>query len=516
MPPPSDDSLAVAQTRPARRRRIVVRTLLLVLLASWTATAVWHTHKPLPEGVHVAGEWHEVPEHGVTFIADITAADGYGRVFTSHAIFDEILSIVGAAREFLVLDFFLFNDFAGSPDGARLPLRPLTAELRDALIARKQQEPGLRILFITDPVNEVYGGESSPDLARLRAAGIDVVVTDLTRLRDSNFAYSALWRLALGWWSGTDDGGFLPHPFAQDREGVGVIAWARLANFKANHRKLVIADDGRGGLVGLVTSANPHDGSSAHSNVALRIEGPALEPLLESELAIARFSGWQGELQRPAPARDGSAVPGSGPQAVPVARVQVLTEGAIERAVLERIDAALEGDSIDIAMFYLSDRDVVDALLAASRRGVRVRLILDPNKDAFGRAKSGIPNRPVATELVAASDGAIRVRWYRTHGEQFHTKLVMVYGPETLWLTAGSANLTRRNLDDYNLEANVAVEVASNSLLALQAREYFETLWSNRAALGTEYTADFGVYSDPAQSRYWLYRIMEATGLSTF
>ncbi len=92
----------------------------------------------------------------------------------------------------------------------------------------------------------------------------------------------------------------------------------------------------------------------------------------------------------------------------------------------------------------------------------------------------------------------------------------MVYGPERLWLTLGSANLTRRNLADYNLEANLAVEVARSSALAMQALDYFETLWSNRAALGIEYTADFAVYADPAQSHYWLYRLMEGTGLSTF
>ncbi len=73
--------------------------------------------------------------------------------------------------------------------------------------------------------------------------------------------------------------------------------------------------------------------------------------------------------------------------------------------------------------------------------------------------KNGLPNQPVASELVAASDGAIHVRWYRTHGEQFHTKLAMVYGPERFWLTVGSANLTRRNLADYNLEANLAIEL---------------------------------------------------------
>jgi phosphatidylserine/phosphatidylglycerophosphate/cardiolipin synthase-like enzyme len=92
----------------------------------------------------------------------------------------------------------------------------------------------------------------------------------------------------------------------------------------------------------------------------------------------------------------------------------------------------------------------------------------------------------------------------------------MIYGRDRLWLSLGSANFTRRNLADYNLEANVALDVTRSSALALQVVEYFETLWENRAPLGIEYTADFGVYADPAQTHYWLYRVMESTGLSTF
>jgi phosphatidylserine/phosphatidylglycerophosphate/cardiolipin synthase-like enzyme len=167
-------------------------------------------------------------------------------------------------------------------------------------------------------------------------------------------------------------------------------------------------------------------------------------------------------------------------------------------------------------MFYLSERALVEALLAAAERGVEVRLLLDPNKDAFGRQKGGIPNRPVASELVSRSDGAIRVRWYRTHGEQFHTKLVMIRGAERLWLTLGSANLTRRNVGDFNLEANLAVEAPLGASLAQDAERYFETLWNNRAPAGIEYTADFGTFADPAQASYWAYRILEASGLATF
>ncbi len=69
---------------------------------------------------------------------------------------------------------------------------------------------------------------------------------------------------------------------------------ARLLNFKSDHRKLAITGDDHGSLLGIVSSANPHDASSAHSNIGLRLEGPALLPLLQSSLAVARMSGWRG------------------------------------------------------------------------------------------------------------------------------------------------------------------------------------------------------------------------------
>lgn len=502
--------------RPPPPRRTWRRIVLFALLIVWAGTAVWETEKPLPPGTHTHAEWQVSSPADVSFIADITTADAYGRAIMSQDIFDQVLAIVRGAQRFLVIDYFLFNAHRGKAGGPA-PTRALSSELRDALIEQKKLKPDLRILFITDPINDVYGGDPSEDLRRLRDAGVDVVVTNLDALRDSNYIYSSFWRLAISWWAGDGSGkGWLPNPLDEQSQDVTFSAWARLVNFKANHRKVIIGDDGGPGLVGIVTSANPHDGSSAHSNVAVRIAGPALAPLLDSEMEVARFSGWQGviavEPSRVAPPANDSTQLETGQ----IVRTQVLTEGAIRDSVVEHIDAAVRGESIDIAMFYISDRKVIDALLDAADRGVTVRLILDPNKDAFGHEKNGIPNRPVASELVAASNGAIHVRWYRTHGEQFHTKLVMVYGTDRLWMSLGSANLTRRNIGDYNLEANVAVETARASALGTQVLNYFDTLWGNRAGMGIEYTADFGVYADPTQANYWLYRIMEATGLSTF
>jgi phosphatidylserine/phosphatidylglycerophosphate/cardiolipin synthase-like enzyme len=495
------------QTRPPRRRW--GRWVRYGFLALWAAVALWHLFKPLPAGASIRGAVVSTPLQDLQFLRDVTSADVFGEPVVDQQIFDAMLRLVGEAREFLLLDFFLFNSQRGAAVGSR-PYRELSVELRDALLARKRAVPGLRVLVICDPINDVYGALPSRDFAALRGAGIDVVAVDLDELRDSNPIYSAFWRLTTRWWAGAEGQGTLSNPLDAGPDRVTFGAWARLLNFKANHRKVILGDDGRGGLTGIVTSANPHDASSLHSNVGLRVSGPALLPLLESERALARESGWKDEwpyfdMPPPIPASPDTT-----------AQVQVLTEGEIGSVILRNVAGTRGGDSIDVAMFYLSDRDVVRALIAAARRGVAVRVILDPNKDAFGRTKNGIPNRSVATELGAASDGAIKVRWFRTHGEQFHSKLVAIRGADEFWFTLGSANLTRRNLDDFNLEANVAASVPPGSQLAQQISGWFEGLWTNRGPPEMEYTAEFGTYADPAQGTYWLYRLMEATGLSTF
>jgi phosphatidylserine/phosphatidylglycerophosphate/cardiolipin synthase-like enzyme len=493
-------------------RRWLPRAILAAFFIAWCAIAGWQTAKPLAPGVHVAGPYYEVPTAELGFLTDVTTADAFSQRLMTQSIFDATLALVNEAQGFLLIDYFLFNDDGGpSPAAGGAPQRPMSSELRAALLARRAADPTLPILVIADPINVHYLTDLTPELMELEAAGIDVVVVDLDRLRDSNAGYSALWRIGFKWWLKARAGSLLPNPLDGTSGRVSLGAWMRLANFKANHRKVALTRDTEGRLRGIVSSANVHDASSAHSNVALEVRGPALETLLDSELAIARWSGWQGALPAPLAARAGDEPPDT-----PRSRVAVLTEGAILEALLDRLRVAATGTSIDVAMFYLTQRDVIEALVEAARRGATVRVLLDPNKDAFGYEKSGLPNRPMASELLAASNGAVRVRWYRTHGEQFHVKLVAVRDDRLTWFTLGSANLTRRNVLDYNLEANVAVETPTSGALAGEISQWFETLWSNRAPAGVEYSADAEVYADPSQGRYWLYRWMEGSGLSTF
>jgi phosphatidylserine/phosphatidylglycerophosphate/cardiolipin synthase-like enzyme len=494
-----------ASASPARRR-FKKRWLLWGALSLWLLVGLWHSFKPMPSGTDIASDF--VTPDDVRFLYDLTYADGQGHLHHEQQIFDEVFNIIDTAQSFVVADFFLLNDLMGA-DSA--PLRPLSAQLVQRLAARKQVRPDLQVLLLTDPINQVYGGVRSALLQQLRAAGIDAVVVDLNQLRDSNPLYSSLWRMFGQWWGNAVGKGSMPNPFDAEPAQLTLRSWLALLNFKADHRKLIVADRDNGQLVGLITSANPHDASSAHCNVAVAFASSSVvKAMVDSELSLAGHAGWHGHVYVSAP---GTSPVASSASAV---RIAYRTEQSISEHLLAAIDRTRGGDAIQIATFYLSDRSLIAALLAAAERNVAVQLILDPNKDAFGRAKDGVPNRPVATELVSRSAQKIQVRWYRTHGEQFHTKLALVRRGRELTASLGSANLTRRNLDNYNLEANLALEMPVEDAVAVTMLGYFARLWNNEGQSGVEFTAPFGAYRDTDSKRYWRYRFMEATGLSTF
>jgi PLD-like domain len=512
---PEPDALPGAPLKIPRPRW---RRLLLLPAALWLGLAIWHTHKPLPAGLHVDGAMVATPADSLRFLTDVTAMDAAGNKVHHQSIHAATLELVRGARDFLVLDYFLFNS-QGGPAGPlqyEAGLAPVSRELIAAIRELKLAQPALPVLLLVDPINDYYRGSALPELAALEELGVAVVVTELDALRDSNPVYSATWRMLFAWWLPTDGKGSVTNVLDAAGPELRVGALLRLPNFKANHRKVALTGDGAGSLIGIVTSANPHDASSAHSNVALRIEGEALRPLLMSELAIAGFSGWSdAELRAFVSDAGSSSGTGAAPEAPSAdTLVAVVTEGAIRATLIARLTATQRGDTIDLAQFYLSERGVIQALLAAAHRGVTIRLLLDPNRDAFGFEKSGIPNRPVGNELIEDSGGAIALRWYRTHGEQFHAKLASVRSADRVWIMLGSANLTRRNIGDLNLEANAVVDTPAASAVALAVSRWFDMLWSN--AGGMDYSTEAATWRDDSLLHYWKYRLMEASGLSTF
>jgi len=250
-------------------------------------------------------------------------------------------------------------------------------------------------------------------------------------------------------------------------------------------------------------SANPHDASSSHSNVALEIRGDIAQDIYDTEKGVASFSGMR--LAHFDMGRDNDKDQGL--------RAQVFTENAIRKAILEEVEATVPGDNINIAMFYLSERKIIKALIDAANRGVDIRIILDPNKDAFGYKKIGVPNRQVAREILNKTGGKIRVRWYDTRGEQFHSKMVFIEGSGRSVIILGSANLTRRNLCNYNLELDALVQGIGHEPIFAEAGHYYDRIWSNQDGI---FTVDYDVYRDDSFIKTVICRIQERLGLSSF
>lgn len=430
----------------------------------------------------------------VRFLVDETWVDANGIRHVKQEIFDSVFEMIKQAEEFILLDLFLVNDFGYVPGPC---MRPLSQELADKLVAKRKSNPEVAIIFITDPMNSIYGSVVSPQFKALEEAGVEVVWTDLNKMRDSNPLYSKPWRLLVKPF-GTGPGKTVRNPMGEGR--VSMRSLLKLMNFKANHRKVVVTDKSF-----LITSANPHSASSAHWNVALRVDGSGSEMVCEAESAILKFSGAE-EVAASLPAFEASANISTGH------RIELLTERKIKDKVLDLLARAAPGSRIDLCMFYLSDKVVVKAFAKAKKRGCDVRVILDPSKDSFGRTKNGVPNRQSGAKLVKAG---IPLRWSQTHGEQCHVKMLYVEHPDqTATLMLGSCNYTRRNMNNYNAECNVAVTAPVDDANMKRTREVFDRWWSNSNE--RVYTTEYATYKDHSLWRRFTAWWMESTGMGTF
>lgn len=487
------------------------------MLIAWVITALWYSDRRLPPGLRVGSPWQTLPASQVRFIRDLSAADASGAALWERQIDTSMEAMIAQARDIVVLDTGIFGDLpASGPRASRLRVAPtVAANLAETLLRAKQQQPGLQVLLLVDPASDEFTAATGP-IQRLRTAGINVVTVDVNRLRSANAPFVAFWQLCCRWWSHADGPGNWPNPVGLGPAGVTMGLWGKTAPYQRSHRQLLIADDGAGDLRGIIFSRPVNAEAALHSACGLQIAGAALESALESEFVVAQFSGWSGggtmqarsqhlvEHQRQVglttPARDD------------MARARVTSEQVVSDAMLEQINATVAHDTIDIAALYLSQRELIHALLDAARRGVSIRLLLDPNKDGYGYERSGQPNRVVASELVSGSDGAVRVRWYRTHGEQFSAGIMLIRGADHTSLFVGTSELSRHDLNDFNLAAAFLVELPPAATAGVEAMTWFDTLWFNRVSGGVEYSSDADIYADASEVRYWQYRLMEAAG----
>ena len=472
-----------------RKKYVFVFLFCLVVLAG-----IYHSCKFLPEGISYEGSDFMLSEEEVDFLYDLTYEAGGERVY-DHEIFDSIFEVIDGAERYILIDMFLWSK------SEEASIRDIGQEMTDHLVARKMEVPELEIVVVTDSFNNGYGSFKVGYFEEMRAVGIDVVYTDLDGLRDSNLLYSPIWRVFFQIF-GEPPVGWISIPGYE--EDGSIWAFLKLMNFKANHRKTMIADCGDE-MCSFVISANPAASGAEHSNVGMMMKGGIYEDIYDSEKAVLEMSGydlgnWNFDFVEERVEKRAT-------------EVRFLTEGKIEKAIIEEIDESVAGEEIKVAIFYFSDRDVADALLRASERGVDIEIVVDPSKTGFGKDKFGIPSRMVADELVEKSGGKIKVRYYDTDEEQFHTKMIVFVREGRVIVILGSCNYTRRNMDDLNLEANVRVVASADSDVAVEVLAYFRKIWYNE---GGHYSVEFDSFESPSILRKVQYRFQEFSGAGTF
>jgi hypothetical protein len=425
----------------------VAKFLVLLLLLAWLSLVFWNSAKPLPPGTHTVSQTSRLSEADVDFLSE---RPGHSDTLAAD------LSAIDHAEQLIVLD-----------------RSPVGAETARHLLARRHLRPNLKIVLVTDPGSELLGGTTPRTLASLEQVGMIVVRVRLDRLRDSNPLYTGVWRLVFGWWS---------DPFDETPAEISVAAWARSQNFKADQRQILVADDGSGGWTAVIAAAD------AHTSLVLR--GALARAMVTSELQVAAWSTDDDRLP---------AAPPMGGRGVGDIDARFLTEGGIETALLDAMAAAGSGDEIRIAVAILSDRPFILAVTRAATRGAHIQLLLAPN---------ATPNRIVAHELLRDGGGRIEVRWSSFDAGAAHPKLLLVQHRNDVWMNWGSANFTRRNLADLNLESAVELRMPARSAPARAAADYFAKAWATAAAGSS--------YADVPITAYWRYRFAEATGLSGF
>ncbi|KZE50560.1 phospholipase D family protein [Rossellomorea marisflavi] len=482
-----------------KKKRWLIGLAIIMLLST---IMFYQRTKPLPDGVSYAGGIHSIPEEDVEFIYDLTYQKD-GKEEYDHSIFDEVNKTVSEAEDFLILDLFLFNGY--TKNDRNYP--KISEELSKTIQERMKEKPDLKVVFISDDVNTTYGSHKADQLEPLKELGAEVIFTDLDRLRDPNLLYSGVWRAGIQWF-GQKGNGWLPNPMAPSAPEVTARSYLKLLNVKANHRKVVISEK-----EGMVLSANPHDASGFHSNIAFRVKGDILKDMIKAEKAVAAFSG--GNMNAFPSDKEVDElithVEASGGKEV---KAQILTERKVQTNVVKALDKAKEGDEVWIGMFYLADRDIIDAIENAADRKVDVRMVLDPNQNAFGQEKIGLPNLPIASELNKLDNEHISIRWYNTNKEQYHTKFIYVKGKESSTVIGGSSNYTSRNLDDYNLEENILFTGAPDSRLMTDVDDYFQRIWNNEN--GT-YTVEYKKYQDKLPIfKYIMYVLQKVFQVTTY
>jgi len=249
-----------------------------------------------------------------------------------------------------------------------------------ALLERKLAE-GVEVRVLVDAFGSRPNGEARGMFTGLAESGAQIVVNDVLPL---------------------DRDGLYP----DDRH----LDWRQDEVGRADHRKLYVVD----GKIAWTGGAGieDHFENGGFHDVMVRVTGDVVR---QAQAAfLTSFRGHGGPLPADlAPYFPEPADPGE----TPIALAQVIPGGfvAASQAIREQIDRARR--RLDVTNPYLTDRDMLERILAAARRGVRVRLVVS---ETSNNAQASAALRHRYEDLLAAG-----VEIWELPGTVVHAKVVV-------------------------------------------------------------------------------------------
>ena len=471
------------------KKGIVLGIVMLLISCS--------TIKVPPQGVNYESKLYNA--ENVDFHYDLTYLDKDGNIAYDKNIWDATYKLIDDANDFLIIEMFLYNDIYDRSSG-RFP--EFAKEYTERLLAKQKANPNLKVYVLLDENNNLYGANEHPFITEMKNAGINIIIVDIYKLKDTFPWYSPIWRTVIEPLGNPKDKGWITNFYGKDYTKLSLRNILRALNVKADHRKIFMNEKNV-----IVSSANIHDPSYFHENIALETDGKILEEIFANLNEVAEFSKEKIDLDLAGKIKY-SNIENSD------YKVQYITEAKIGEALDVDIDSLNSGDSVEMGMYFLADHSVIDKLIKASNRGVDIKIIFDRSKDAFGMSTNGVPNKPVAKKLLSETKNKIQVKWYFTNGEQYHTKFLKIEKTNgDVIMNAGSANFIKKNIRGYIMDANLRVETNKNSELNKQVNNYFNRLWNNEDGL---FTINYEDEPTTSQFRDFTFKIVDALQLGSF
>ena len=253
--------------------------LLIGILAVFTMSC--STIKTPPLGVDYESPLRD--SDNVEFHYDLTYLDKDGNIRYDRKIWDATYKVVDEAKDYLIVEMFLFNDIYNK-DKEHYP--EFAKEYTRRLIKKKMENPNLKVYVLSDENNDLYGAFEHPFITEMKNAGIDVITVDIFKLKDTFPWYSPVWRALIEPHGNPQGKGWIGNFYGPMWPKLTVRNLLRALNVKADHRKIFLNEENV-----VISSANIHDPSYFHENVAISANGEITKDVLDGLQHVAEFSG---------------------------------------------------------------------------------------------------------------------------------------------------------------------------------------------------------------------------------